>query len=183
MLKDKSILYIVHNYTSFQKDQIEEASKYFDKVYVLVRYKLVTVIANVLKLKVFQKYVNELGLEEKEKFVGLKPHNEIAKWIDSANLLVISSLGEGAPVVLMEALSCGVPVVGKKVGNIAEVLDSEEYGYVCNFKDVSALASAIKRVLLKNWNREKISEYGQQFTWTKANEKIVKIYSKLLKDK
>ena len=59
MLKDKNILYIVHNYTNFQKDQIEEASRHFNKVYVLVRYKLVTVIANFLKLKVLQKYREE----------------------------------------------------------------------------------------------------------------------------
>ncbi|HSQ33535.1 MAG TPA: glycosyltransferase, partial [Peptostreptococcaceae bacterium] len=59
MFKDKNILYIVHNYTSFQKDQIEEASRHFNKVYVLVRYKLVTVIANFLKLKFLQKYREE----------------------------------------------------------------------------------------------------------------------------
>lgn len=39
MLKDKTILFIVHNYNSFQKDQIESIAKYFKKVYVLVRSK------------------------------------------------------------------------------------------------------------------------------------------------
>lgn len=127
-----------------------------------------------------QKYAKELGLEKRINFIGLKPHNEIVKWLNAADLLVISSLGEGAPVVLMEALSCGIPVVGTKVGNVEEVLKSEEYGFVCDSKDAQGLAKAISKSLSKSWNRDLIAEYGEQFTWAKANEKIVQIYSKLL---
>jgi glycosyltransferase involved in cell wall biosynthesis len=56
MIKDKNILFIVHKYNSFQKDPIEEASKYFKKVYVLVRYKPISSIIKKLpfeNLKVF----------------------------------------------------------------------------------------------------------------------------------
>ena len=51
MLKDKNILYIVHKYNSFQKDPIEEAAKYFNKVYVLVRYKPFSGIVKYLPIK------------------------------------------------------------------------------------------------------------------------------------
>ena len=60
MLKDKNILYIVHKYNSFQKDPIEEAAKYFKKVYVLVRYKPISKIVKYLpfkRLKVFDESV------------------------------------------------------------------------------------------------------------------------------
>jgi glycosyltransferase involved in cell wall biosynthesis len=56
MFKDKTILYIVHNYNSFQKDPIEEIAKNFKKVYVLVRYKPISKIARLLPFKSLKKY-------------------------------------------------------------------------------------------------------------------------------
>ncbi len=56
MLKNKKILYIVHNYNSFQKDPIEEVSNLFEKVYVLVRYKPVSSIAKLLPIKWLAKF-------------------------------------------------------------------------------------------------------------------------------
>lgn len=56
MLKNKTILYLVHNYNNFQKDPIEEASKYFKKVYVLVRYKPISKIVKYLPFKSLKKF-------------------------------------------------------------------------------------------------------------------------------
>jgi len=55
-LKESNILYIVHNYTNFQKDPIEEAARYFKKVYVLVRYKPISRIAKYIPIKWINKY-------------------------------------------------------------------------------------------------------------------------------
>ncbi len=56
MFKDKNILYIVHDYNFFQKDPIEEVSKYFNKVYVLVRYRPLSWFAKYLPVKSLRKY-------------------------------------------------------------------------------------------------------------------------------
>ena len=56
MLKDNNILYIIHNYNNFQKDPIEELSRYFKKVYVLVRYKPISKIVRYLPFKSLKKY-------------------------------------------------------------------------------------------------------------------------------
>ena len=56
MLKKKNILYIVHNYNSFQKDSIEEAAKYFKNVYVLVRYKPISKYVKKIPIKWLKKY-------------------------------------------------------------------------------------------------------------------------------
>ena len=63
MLKEKNILYIVHNYTSFQKDPIEEAARYFKKVYVLVRYKPISRIAKHIPIKWIKKYDDSLIID------------------------------------------------------------------------------------------------------------------------
>ena len=56
LLKGKTILYIVHHYTSFQKDQIEEVSRYYKQVIVLVRYKPISNLANLWNSKALNKY-------------------------------------------------------------------------------------------------------------------------------
>jgi len=64
-LKESNILYIVHNYTAFQKDPIEEAAKYFKKVYVLVRYKPLSRIAQYIPIKWLKKYQDSLIIDTK----------------------------------------------------------------------------------------------------------------------
>lgn len=124
--------------------------------------------------------IRDLDLEEKVHLVGAKPHNEIVNWINSADLLVISSLREGAPVVLLEALSCGVPVVGTDVGIVSDVLTSPSYGYICKAKDINDLKEKIEKGLSKKWHREKIAQYGSQFTWSDSVKTLMNIYLNLL---
>ncbi len=49
-LKNKSLLFLTHKYSTFQKDQIEELAKYFKKVFVLVRYKPIAEIGAFFKI-------------------------------------------------------------------------------------------------------------------------------------
>ena len=74
-LKKMNILYIVHNYNNFQKDPIEEASQYFNKVYVLVRYKPFSNIADKIPLKSLKKFERNYILD----LEGLPSNVEVIK--------------------------------------------------------------------------------------------------------
>lgn len=63
MLKDKNILFIVHKYNSFQKDPIEEASKYFKKVYVIVRYKPISSIIKRLPFENLKAFAEDIVID------------------------------------------------------------------------------------------------------------------------
>jgi len=65
-LKESNILYIVHNYTAFQKDPIEEAARYFKKVYVLVRYKPLSRIAKYIPIRWIKKYEDSLIIDTRK---------------------------------------------------------------------------------------------------------------------
>lgn len=65
MFKDKNILFIVHNYNSFQKSPIEETAKYFKKVYVLVRYKPLSKYVRWFPIKWLKKYSEEYSIDLK----------------------------------------------------------------------------------------------------------------------
>ncbi|KUK77631.1 MAG: Glycosyl transferase group 1 [candidate division WS6 bacterium 34_10] len=125
--------------------------------------------------------VKELDLEENIKFLGRKPHNTLVDYFGASDFFVSSSLVEGNPTVMFEALGCGKPFVGTKVGGVPEIIESEDYGLLCEAKDVKCLADNILKALDKDWDKGKILEYSKKFTWSNITEKIAEIYEKLLK--
>ncbi len=71
----------------------------------------------------------------------------IVEVYNSADAFVLPSLEDNLPNTIMEAMACGVPCVGFKVGGIPEMIDHEENGYVARFKDSADLADGIRYVL------------------------------------
>ncbi|WP_456365947.1 glycosyltransferase family 4 protein [Thermococcus sp.] len=124
--------------------------------------------------------VKKLGLGEYVKFVGAKPHGEVPLWMNAADLFVLSSLREGNPTVMFEALGVGLPFVGTSVGGVPEVIKSEDYGLLCPPANAKCLAEKILIALEKDWDREKIIKHAQQFTWDKIAKGIIKIYKEVL---
>jgi len=66
---------------------------------------------------------------------------------NAADVFVLPSLEDNLPNTLMEAMACGVPCVGFKVGGIPEMIDHGVNGYVANFRDATDLARGIAHVL------------------------------------
>ena len=64
-------------------------------------------------------------------FRGVAPHQELPGILNNADVFVLSSLVEGHPKVLLEAMSCGLPCVGTNVQGIREVIRHGENGLLC----------------------------------------------------
>ena len=62
--KNKNILFITHTYFAFEKDQIETLSKYFNKVYVVVRYKPISEIASILPISSLKPHMYKNCVDE-----------------------------------------------------------------------------------------------------------------------
>ena len=88
-----------------------------------------------------------LGLTSKVKFLGRLTNPEVLALLQSADVLVIPSRNEGAPLILLEALGHGTTVVSFDVGNVAEVLHGPNLGYVVKERTPEALAEAIQKAL------------------------------------
>lgn len=127
-----------------------------------------------------QKQIRELGVEDHVKLVGAKSHNEIPLWLNASDLFVLPSLSEGNPTVMFEALGCGVPFVGTKVGGVPEVITSEDYGLLCEPGNADDLAEKILIALDKKWDREKIRRYAEQFTWDNVTKQVMAVYESVL---
>ncbi len=126
--------------------------------------------------------VKSLGLEKNVIFLGQLQHNQIGKWINACDVFVMSSLNEGLPISMLEALGLGRPFVGTNVGGIPEVINSEEYGILVKSKNTKELSLAIIAALRKEWKRKKILAYASQFTIEVLVKQTLKIYSKYLNE-
>ena len=76
---------------------------------------------------------------------------------NSVDVFVLPSLEDNLPNTIMEAMACGVPSVGFKVGGIPEMIEHQKTGYVANYRDTADLAEGIHWVL-EDADKEALSQ-------------------------
>ena len=81
---------------------------------------------------------------------------DVAGLLPAFDVLLLTSRTEGVPVVILEALACGVPCVSTPVGGIREVLD-DTCGRLEPVGDVKGLAAAVREILLDRGLRSELS--------------------------
>jgi teichuronic acid biosynthesis glycosyltransferase TuaC len=127
-----------------------------------------------------QGQIDRLHLGEKVKLLGSLPGDQLTLWMNACNFFVLPSLNEGNPTVMFEALGCGKPFVGTKVGGVPEVIASDDYGLLVEPADPEDLAEKILVALDREWDREAILEYAQRYTWKNIAKEIMGVYAQIL---
>jgi glycosyltransferase involved in cell wall biosynthesis len=90
-----------------------------------------------------------LGLRDRIIFTGWIPEEEKAAHLRLADAFVMPGWGEGFGIVYLEALACGIPVVGSKLDASCEVLRNGEWGIVVNPRNREELVAGILDALQK----------------------------------
>lgn len=90
--------------------------------------------------------LRELSCRDSVTFYGSVPQETLPDWYRAADVLVLPSLSEGVPNVLLEASACGLPYVASNVGGIPEIA-TRGHGTLVPVGDVAALTQAIRQVL------------------------------------
>jgi glycosyltransferase involved in cell wall biosynthesis len=132
--------------------------------------------------------IAELGLEANIRLTGLVSHEQIPAYLAECDLFVLPSLSEGLPLVLVEAMSAGKPVVASKVGGIPDVIvDSgdRKTGYMVPPADSEALAQAIITMLSDSQQARTMGENGRtyiekHYAWSIIAKETVALYRSLL---
>ncbi len=128
-----------------------------------------------------QKNILSYGLQDHVFLKGGKPHHQIPDWLNSCDLFILPSLQESYGTVQVEAMACGKPVIATKNGGSEWIINSDKYGILVEPSNSEDLADKILVSLDRNWDKEAILKYAEQFNWNKIALKIKEVYDKVLK--
>ncbi len=93
----------------------------------------------------------ELGVADRIQFLGFVSRgSELRDLYRHATVLALPSAYEGLPMVLLEAMSCGTPVVGSDIAAIAEVIDHERTGLLVPAGAPDRLADALREAVIRH---------------------------------
>ncbi len=129
-----------------------------------------------------KRLARELGIEGDVRFVGLIPYEQLPKYVSAADVFVRPSLSEGFGNSFIEALACGVPIIGTSVGGIPDFLVDKKTGLFCKVRNPEDLAEKIKTLLRNKALAERIVKNGQKMVKQKYEwSSIAKQFDEVLR--
>lgn len=140
-----------------------------------------------LKAKIM-KLVYEHGLLGRVvSFRGPLSRDEVARVLGKAVVFVFPSLKEGLPLSVLEAMACGVPVVGSDIPGINEIISDQHNGLLIPPRNSEALATAILKLLDDEDLRRKLGQNArksivEKYSWNTIAGKIEKVYFEALRE-
>jgi glycosyltransferase involved in cell wall biosynthesis len=132
--------------------------------------------------------VERLGIGNRVTFAGYVPQDELGPYYRSADVFVLASDFDNSPNVVLEAMSCGVPVVATNVGGVADYVAAPRGGDLVPSRDAAALARALgdwlhdanRRSLAGAFNRQRVVE---QFSWRASAQRLLEVYQTVIDER
>ena len=110
--------------------------------------------------RALRRRAEELGVSDRVVFAGYR--DDAARVVAAADVFALPSWTEGLPLVVLEAMALGRPVVATTVGGTPELVADGETGLLVPPRDVEALTSALKQVLEDEGLRRRLGEAGRR---------------------
>jgi glycosyltransferase involved in cell wall biosynthesis len=127
--------------------------------------------------------VAQLGIEANFRLTGFVSDEDLPSYYNVADSFVLpSKSGEGLPLVALEAMACGLPVIATDVGGIREVV-TEGYGKLVPPNQPELLAKAVldfAAVDFSSRKKELRSMMEEKYSWDANVERLVEIYEELI---
>jgi glycosyltransferase involved in cell wall biosynthesis len=108
----------------------------------------------------------ELGVSDRLLFAGRQPPQVVARWMQAANAVCLSSHNEGVPNVVLEAVSSGRPMVSTDVGGIAEIIEPlMSRRFLVSSRDAAAYAAALTDALDHPPDEQALHQKALHYSW------------------
>ena len=145
------------------------------------KYHLVIVWTHPFLTNEMSKQVNDLGLQNNVQFLRRVSNADLVLLYNAASLFVFPSRSEGFGLPLLEAMSCGVPVVAADNSSIPEVVC--DAAFLFDAENIDSLSQVLIRVLndeilMKTMSTKGI-ERAAKFSWDKCANETIAVYKSL----
>lgn len=138
-----------------------------------------------------QNLIDALNVSDKVKILGWKRQEEIVGLMKGADILLAPSVTsedgdqEGIPVVLMEALAQGLPVISTQHAGIPELVQDGEFGFLVPERDVDALTEKLEYLVEHPETWPEMGRAGRDYVEryydiNKLNDQLIQLYQRLL---
>ena len=107
-----------------------------------------------------EKLVDKLGLRASVVFTGMR--DDVPELLAAADVAILTSLSEGVPLSLIEAMNARLPIVATSVGGVQEVVDDRVTGLLVDSGDGKSLADAIVRLSERQEIRQQMGIAGRE---------------------
>jgi teichuronic acid biosynthesis glycosyltransferase TuaC len=102
--------------------------------------------------------------------------------------MVLTSLSEGLPSILLESMGCGRPMVATDVGGIKEILQDGKTGLLAPAKDVDKIAGCLRKILIDDPSLiatmgKNALDASRALTWSENARTTLQIYTSLTERK
>ena len=103
---------------------------------------------------------------------------------NAADAFVLPSHSENLPNTIMEAMACGTPCIGYRVGGIPEMIDHRRNGYVANYRDTDDLANGLYWTLFEasseHLSAEAVRKVAQNYSQSAVASRYYEVYQQML---
>lgn len=147
----------------------------------IYNYKFILVGDGDMRIQ-YENRIKKYNISKYFQFLGNKSLKEIANLMQQADIFILPSLHEGTPCVIVEALSCGMPVLASSVGGIPEIV-KENCGVLVQPNSINDLKDKILYMLenYNDFNSNEISEYAHKlFNYKAFSSKMIKEYKDII---
>lgn len=174
---------VIIHVSNFRKvKRVQDVVKSFHLIEKKIPSKLL-LVGDGPEISVVCNLVRELGLKDKVLFLGKQENLEDLYSI--SDLMLLLSEKESFGLVLLEAMACGVPSVGTKIGGIPEVIDNGKTGYLSDVGDVEDIAQNAIKILADTTLHTKfaenaISRVKEHFSSQRIVEQYEDMYQQLI---
>jgi glycosyltransferase involved in cell wall biosynthesis len=129
-------------------------------------------------------YIRQRQLERNVTFTGSLPLEEVKRLYVACDIFVLPSLAEGDPLVVVEAMASGKPIIGTKVGGIPQKVRDGWNGFLVDPADERQLADKIKYLIDNPEERKRMGSNSrryaeEEFDWRKVAEKLSLVYQSI----
>lgn len=128
----------------------------------------------------------DLGMSTSIIFAGGRPHQDVIRFMRAADLFVLPSLIESFGIVLLEAMSCGLPIVASNVMGIPSIVTEAAHGLLVPPGDEAALAARIAELLADPQRRAAMAaanvRRAEEYALPGIAERFVDVWSRIARE-